>query len=271
MEFLFPQGVIVETIDFQLSFFTFRIDTLKKPPKTVSHKPPYSLNNARIPVDSRCVIIEKDTGISHTFIQGVNCKTEQVGASENLFYQPNADFVPICSLDGSKFMALKAFDIADRGMKLYPPSLGEHPERQIIDSEETFESLKVDLTTAPGTVLESPDEIVESVLANRPLNGCTRIESDRYSADIEYPIKTINANERDMVYQPDTGPVMLPDLSRSPDDLIGGIDLAFLAFNTPDWAEFIIRVPTAISDDLKVYHYSQTARFDAQNRIVELR
>ncbi|MEE2708217.1 MAG: hypothetical protein VYA69_01300 [Gemmatimonadota bacterium] len=260
----------METIDFQRSFFTFRIDTLKKPPKTVSHKPPYSLNNARIPVDSRCVIIEKDTGISHTFILGVNCKTEQVGANENLFYQPNADFVPICSLDDNKFMALKTFDIADKGMMLYPPSLGKQSERQVIFSEETFDSLKVDLTPVPGNVLESPEEIVGAVLANRLINGCTRIESDRYTADIEYPIKTINANERDMVYQPDTGPVLLPDLSRTPDNLICGINLAFLAFNTPDWAEFIVRVPTAISEDLKVYHYSQAERFDAQNRIVEL-
>ncbi len=36
------------TIDFSRSFLTFRIDTLKKPPQTVSQQPPYSLNNARI-------------------------------------------------------------------------------------------------------------------------------------------------------------------------------------------------------------------------------
>ena len=260
----------METIDFQRSFLTFRIDTLKKPPKTVAQKTPFTLNNARIPLDSRCVITEKATGDSHAFVLGASCKTEQVGVEEGIWHDPNADFVPVCSVSGDQFMGLKAFDIADKGVMLYPPSLGKQPERQIIDAEDTFDNLKVDLTPVPGKILASPEEIVKAVLANRLINACTRIESDRYIAEIEYPVKTINANERDMVYQPDTGPVILPDLSREPDDLLGGIDLAFVAFNTPNWAEFIVRVPTPITEDLRVHHYSQIVRFDAQNRIIEL-
>jgi hypothetical protein len=32
--------------------------------------------------------------------------------------------------------------------------------------------------------------------------------------------------------------------------------------NSPDWAEFIVRVRTLIADDVEVYHYSKTVRLD---------
>src|SRR6266568_1784724 len=72
---------------------------------------------------------------------------------------------------------------------------------------------------------------------------------------IGYPVKTINANERDGVYQTDTGPVLLPDLSRDPEDLIAGLELAFSAFNNPRWTEFIVRAKTPVADGVEVYHY----------------
>src|SRR4029078_7681605 len=100
----------MKSIDFSRSFFTFRIDALKKPPKTVSHKPPFSLNNARIPVDCVCEIVEKQTGACQTFILGANCKTERVGVEMDIFTQPNADFVPIVSQE--QFLFLKTFDRA---------------------------------------------------------------------------------------------------------------------------------------------------------------
>ncbi|MBT5876959.1 MAG: hypothetical protein HOH43_26285 [Candidatus Latescibacteria bacterium] len=260
----------MDTIDYQRSFLTFRIDTLKKKPQTVAQKPPYTLNNARIPLDSRCIINEKATGRLMSFVLGVSCKTEQVGVDEGIWHDPNADFKPVCSVSGDQFMALKAFDVANKGVMLYPPSLGNQPERQIIKAEETFDSLNVDLTEVTGRIMTSAEEIVEAVLGNRLINARTEIESDRYTAVIEYPVKTINANERDYIYQPDTGPVLFPDMNVDPDDLIGGFDVAFVAFNTPHWAEFIVRVPTSISDEIEVHHYSRSIRLEACNAIIEL-
>jgi len=70
----------MDTIDFPRSSLTFRIDCEKQPPKTVSHKPPLSLNNVRIPVDCHCQIAKKETDSTHEFVLGANCKTERVGA-----------------------------------------------------------------------------------------------------------------------------------------------------------------------------------------------
>lgn len=134
----------------------------------------------------------------------------------------------------------------------------------------SFITFRIDQEETEGAVLQTPKSIVEAVLANRVLNGRIRIESDGYIAILDYPIKTMNANERDNIYQPDTGPVLFPDLSREPDDLIGGMNLAFVAFNTADWIELLVRVPTFVTEDVSVYHYSHVERLDSQNQIIAL-
>ena len=97
----------MQTIDFACSFLTFRIDTLAKVPQTVSHPPPFSLNNARIQVECRCVVTETATGWSETFVLGANCKTERVGVERDIWTEPNADFVPVYS--STRFMNLKTY------------------------------------------------------------------------------------------------------------------------------------------------------------------
>ena len=256
----------MQTIDFARSYFTFRVDSEKKPPKTVTQKVPYSLNNARIPIEATLNVIEKAGGFREEYVLGVSCKTEQVGVEKGIWHIPNADFKPIFSSD--TFMAIKTYEVADRGATLYPPTLGEQPERQIIGIEETFDDVRIDLSRVEAQSLESPRKIVEAGLGNVPLNARTTIESDRYTAVLEYPVKTINANERDWIYQPDTGPVLLPDLSRDPDGMTEGIELAFAAFNTPDWVEFIVRVPTPVADGVNVYHYSKPVRMDGVNEVL---
>src|SRR6476660_6149027 len=170
----------MKTIDFSRSFFTFRIDTLKKPPKTVSHKPPYTLNNARIPVECVCEIKEKQTGFTQQFVLGGNCKTERVGVEADIFTQPNADFVPIFSQE--QFLFLKTFDRADKGVPFYPPSLGVQPERQAGRVEQALDSLKIDLAFCSSQVLDEPAAIVAAVLSNQLLVAETKIDQPQYEA-----------------------------------------------------------------------------------------
>ena len=204
----------MDTIDFSRSFFTFRIDLLKKQPRTVNHEPPFTLNNARIPIDCRCEVADKQTGTSQEFVLGVSCKTERVGVERDIWLQPNADFVPIFSRD--KFMHLKTYDRVGREVMSYPPAQGAQPERLITSIEETFDSVRIDFSRGEGEILETADQIIDATLANQPLVARTEIEGGRYVATLEYPVKTINVNERDKIYQTDTGPVLLPDLSRQP-------------------------------------------------------
>ena len=258
----------MEAIDFPNSYLRWRTDWDVVPSKTTSSKPHFTLNNVRIPLDSWCRLTEKASGEVREFVLGVSCKTERVGAPKDIWTHPNADFIPVFSED--QFMMIKTFDRVGQRVQLYPPTLGEQPERQVGRCEENFASVRLDLTWREGTVLDKTEDVVQAALDSRPLVARTEYEDDRYTVILDYPIKTINMNERDNFFQTDTGPHLFPDLSRDPDELIDGMELAFSAFNTPDWIEFIVRTPTPLTDDISVHHYSKSVRVDTKNTVVGL-
>ncbi|MDP7572765.1 MAG: hypothetical protein QF391_14280, partial [Myxococcota bacterium] len=173
--------------------------------------------------------------------------------------------IPIMS--DTQMLGVKTYPTAHMEVPLHPPSRGSQPERQLVDIAEAFDSARTDLTFAEGDLLADPAEVVEAILGNRILVGKTAYEDERYRVQLEYPIKTVNANERDAFFQPDTGPVLLPDLNREPADLIQGLELAYIAFNKPDWAEFLVRVPSRADRGVEVYHYSHRVRIDCVNEV----
>jgi hypothetical protein len=251
---------MTKVLDFARSTLTFRIDLDRIPPRTLSHRPPYPMNNARVVLDCRCRISDRLTGRTHSIVLGASCKTERVGADADLWLMPNGDFIPVFSDDA--FMHIKTFARAGMGSQIEPPGSGEQPDRLQVPIEGTFERVHVDVVEREGERLEDAAAIVEAVLANDPLVGIHRFESDRYRVEIEYPVKTINANERDWIYQTDTGPILFPDLDCEPDEFLSRVDLAFTAANNPTWADFIVRTRTPIADDVAVYHYSKAVRLD---------
>jgi hypothetical protein len=247
-------------LDFARSTMTFRIDVDKIPPRTLSHRPPYPMNNARVVLDCRCRITDRATGRIQTIVVGASCKTERVGADAGIWLVPNGDFIPILSDD--EFMHIKTFARAGTVAQLEPPGTGEQPARLRVPIAGTFERVHLDLVEHEGEPLTDATAIVEAVLANDRLVGIHRFESDRYRVEIEYPVKTINANEREWVYQTDTGPILFPALDCEPDELLSRLELAFTAANNPTWAEFIVRVRIPIAADTDVYHYSKAVRLD---------
>ena len=253
----------MKVLEFSRSTVTFRIDLDKIPPRTLSHRPPYAMNNARVQLDCRCRILDRSTGRTHTIVLGVSCKTEQVGADADLWLEPNGDFIPIFSDD--EFMQIKTFARAGMVAQLHPPGSGPQHDRLRTPIAGTFERVHLDLVEHEGERLDGAAAIVDAVLANASLVGIHRFSSDRYRVEIEYPVKTINANERDLVFQTDTGPILFPDLDCEPEELLSRVELAFTACNAPTWAEFIVRRRTSIADGIEVYHYARPARL---NRIV---
>jgi hypothetical protein len=250
----------MRVLEFARSSVTFRIDLDKKPPKTLTHKPPYPMNNARVSLESRLRITEKATRRVQTFVHAASCKTERVGADVDLWLQPNADFMPI--FGDRQFLTIKTFARAGEQAQLYPPGSGAQSDRQTGSIAEVFERVHLDLVEHEGKPLPDARAIVMATLANEALVVVSRIETDRYVAELEFPVRTMNANERDWVYQTDTGPVLFPDLDREPDDLLAGLDVAYVALNSPDWADFIVRVPTEIAEGVEVFHFSKAVRID---------
>jgi hypothetical protein len=250
----------VKLLEFGRSTILFRIDLDVLPPRTLSHKPPFAMNNARIQIDSVCRITERDGGRVHTFVLGGDCKTERVGAERDLFLEPNADFIPIFSDD--TFMHIKTFARAGTQAEAYPPGSGEQSDRLTAPITETFVDAHLDLVEREGESLVDGGAIVDAVLSNALIVGLHRLATDRYDVEIEYPVRTINANERDIVYQTDTGPILWPDLDRDPGELLAGLELAFTAANAPHWAQIIVRRRTEIAAGIEVYHYVDSIRVE---------
>jgi hypothetical protein len=250
----------VRLLEFARSTILFRIDLDVLPPRTLSHKPPFAMNNARIQIDCVCRITDLADLRVHTFVLGSDCKTERVGATLDLFLEPNADFIPIFSDD--TFMHIKTFAHAGTRAQAYPPGSGEQSDRLTAPIAETFVDAHLDLVEREGERLADGRAIVDAVLANDLIVGVHRFGNDRYDVEIQYPAKTINANERDIVYQTDTGPILWPNLKRDPVDLLTGLELAFTAANAPDWAQIIVRVRTPVADGVEVYHYSNSMRME---------
>ncbi len=250
----------MRVLEFARSTILFRIDLDILAPRTLSHKPPFQMNNARVQIDGVCRVTERASGRVHTFVLGGDCKTERVGATSDLFLDPNADFIPIFSDDA--FMHIKTFARAGTRAQAYPPGSGEQSDRLTSSLTDSFVDVHFDLVEREAERLPDAKAIVDAVLANDVIVGIHRIANERYAAEIEYPVKTINANERDIVYQTDTGPILLPDLDREPDDLLAGLELAFTAANAPDWAQLVVRTRTPIADGVEVYHYARSIRVD---------
>ncbi|HZK61152.1 MAG TPA: hypothetical protein VFC41_03695, partial [Anaerovoracaceae bacterium] len=93
-------------------------------------------------------------------------------------------------------------------------------------------------------------------------------------AIIECPCKTMNISHPKKMYQVDTGPVAFPDLSKHFEIQIDCLNLAFIAFNTPHFADFVIEAPTPVMEGDKqvasVYHYSKMVTMPAKNRLIAL-
>jgi hypothetical protein len=259
----------MKTVDFSRSFFTFRIDTRKQPPRTMTHAPVVPVNNARIQIDCRCRIQEKITKDVQEYYLGASCKGERVGVKQNVWTEPYCDFVPTFSQE--RFLLLKTFDTTNRRQHLFPPSLGVENEKHSGKVSEAFEHVRIHVIEIEGELIDTTDKAVESVLVNYPLVGLTEIDNERYIATLEYPIKTISASEVDKVFQTDTGPVLFPDLSRPPEDLIGGFELAFSSFNNSivhDWVEFLVRAKTSVAEGVSVHHYCKPVRVKARNTLM---
>ena len=256
----------MNTFDFSRSFVTFRVDTLKKLPQTASHKPPFTLNNARVQLECRCEITEKKTGRSEEFVLGHHGKTERVGVEKDIWLKPNAEYSHIFSLQN--FNVLKTYDHIGVTVNRFSSEKAIQGDRYGGDPFDAYDDVKIDLCSCQGKVLEYNQQIVEAILNNVRMSARTTIEDECYLVVIDYPVKSINANERDNIYQTDTGPILLPDFSCEPGKWIDGLELAFSAFNSSDWIEFIVRTPTPVNGEISVYHYSNPVRFSSRNQII---
>jgi hypothetical protein len=238
-------------------------------------------DEVRFAIESRTRIIDDETGVSEDFWQAASCKSERSFVKEDIFIEDNYDFLPVFGPDHVVVFRRKAW--------LNPNY------RTVQESAGFFGDVKCHLPEphACDELIED-DAIFRATQDFRPLVAQTEIWNDalKLRAIIEYPIKTMNTvrpehydrlakqvdnpmdvTGRNSLYQTDTGPVAFPDLSSRYACHAECLWLAFVAFNAPDAAEFIIEEPVPILEGghegkelCKTRHHMRRVRLTAKNR-----
>ena len=231
------------------------------PRRNARHNIPLG-NKARIQLEAIADVIDEETGASEQFVLIAPCRAEWVYAEKQMFQIPSREYRNIYSLTEERQMGRA---ITDDGA-----SQRGHPV------SDTFRSLEIDIVRFPrGRVLDTPAAVNEATDDNVPLIGRTRIsEPERgLSYVLEYPIKTMNFRPENSSFQVDTGPLLVPDFDSGEAKAIDRLEMAHIAYNRFDYAEFILRRPTPISDEqgrepARVLHYSEVRESPAVTEIL---
>ncbi len=217
-------------------------------------------NEVRFWVESRTRLIDDHDGTYEDYLQCASCKSEDTFAEKDLFLEDNYDFLPVFGPQWGVIFRRKAY--LNEGY------------RDIRPASEWWEGQRPLLIEADATIVQTNEEIREATYANRPLVAQVEIgDADSgLRAIVECPVKTMNTHRGRNAYQVDTGPLVLPDLERH-ERSADGLRLAFVAFNGPDFADFVVEVPTQIGDGPdaeEIHHYSERITLPATNRLLAL-
>jgi len=218
-------------------------------------------NAVRFWVESRTILYDDEAETKLVMYQCGSCKSENTFAEKDLLKEDNYDFMPIYG--GEDMLVLRRHvDARDgyRQLRKVKEMWGE-PEMRLRFGEKvrelkTFEEIRdVNATATPL--------VAQTELAN---------EETGLRCLIEYPVKTMNVSIDESLWQVDTGPIALPDLTRRYEPAVDSVRLAFAAFNTPDFCDFVIEQPTPVLREeqavCEVYHYSNPVSMPAKNRVL---
>ena len=223
----------------------------------VGSEGPY--NAVRFWVDSRLRITDA-AGREEEYVQCGACKSEHTFAEQDLFAEENYDFLPVFGPNSTVVFRQRASYVEDY--------------RAIRSGMEAWGKPIYRLREVPGALLLDGNRAIrEATHAGLPLVAQTEIKrpGDGQRAIIEYPVKTININDERDMYQVDTGPVLWPEPSAKGTPIPEILLPAFVAFNIPGFADFVIMAPTPVpgdgSESCRVYHYSRLETISCENRL----
>jgi hypothetical protein len=250
--------------DFQRSFMTWdhAPNTEPDPRPDARHNTPLG-NRARIQLEALVDVLDEASGRSERFVLIAPCRTEWVYAAERLFQVPGREYRNIYSATEQRAMGR---GLADDGGPTRGAPLGK-----------AFPSLVIDVQRFAATrILETPDAICAATVANAPLVGRTELADPRRGERyvLEYPIKTMNHRPETGAFQVDTGPLLVPDGASAEPRAIDRLELAHVAYNRLDRAEFILRRPTPVTDGAgrelcRVLHYAEVREYPARTVVLE--
>jgi len=223
-----------------------------------------AFNSVRFWVESRTMLMDAKGGVTMELYQCGSCKSENTFAERSpLFSEDNYDFLPILGGEHWLIFRRKARLTADY--------------RRIQQTQDVWGAPNLKLQFAPQvTTLDTFEKIRAATAAALPLVAHTEISNadTGLRAVIEYPVKTMNIRVPRQKYQVDTGPIAFPDLAKRYEPAVDCLRLAFVAFNAPHFADFVVEQPTPVVEDgkevTKILHYSAPFTMPAKNIVLAL-
>ena len=217
-------------------------------------------NRVRFWIESRTRIVDTGRGVTLDYLQCGSCKSENTFAEKDLFHKDNYDFLPIFGPEDGVIFRRKAW--------------GNPDYRQVRKAAEMW-SGQVYKLVRPRKIrlLRTNREIRAATDAGTPIVAQTEINDagTGLRAILEFPVKTMNIHDGRDLYQVDSGPVAFADLTQRYGRPAEALQLAYVAFNGPGSADFVIEAPTPIAaggrEVARVHHYSQLKSLPAVNRL----
>ena len=184
--------------------------------------------------------------------------SEYTYAKDNLFQHPNYDFCGV--FNEQQFCILRT----------HASAADDKPEVNLVANR--FDHVSCHIVCAEAELLSTTEQGVAATLAGKRLAAATEIESEdgRLRCRLEYPVKTMNANDIEWMYQIDTGPVPYPTWSSGCELIAGRFELAYVAWNAPHFADFVIQRPTELGAGIATPHYSGIVSVPARNELFAL-
>jgi hypothetical protein len=220
-------------------------------------------NSVRFWIESRTRFVDEASGLVEDYYQCAACKSENTFAKSDLFQSDNWDFTPIFGPKLGVIFRRKAW--------LNPNY------KSIVPVDKMWDGPIYDLVRAPRScrelALSDPKAIADATDTGVPIIAQVEVRNAQtlQRAIFEHPVKTLNIHRQKGLFQTDTGPVAFIDLAQRVEQAADAIALAFIAFNTQGFADFVIEAPASAHADGKsqpmVNHFSKIVSLPAVNRL----
>lgn len=211
----------------------------------------------RLQVDAACTLTRD--GKSKEYFLSAMCAGEQMYADKGLIHQPGYEFAMVCAPQ-EEYLFFKWYAAAKLNM-MEARRVGEAMTTQ--DGRGApIKEMRVHMAHHPKVrELTTYAEIRRAILADKVLNARTsyRGEDGKTQVTLNYPVKICNIAHGRERWQIDT-PVLLPDLSATPELAVGMLRMGYIVFNSWDWAEVMLREPAPKAGEKSAFTPSRSLK-----------